>query len=226
MTLGVLMLDTGFRRFPGDIGTPESFSGPAIFERVPQATARRIVGIADDGFLAPFITAGERLIERGATAITTSCGFLIAYQAALAAKLPVPVATSALLLIPTLRQMLPVTQQVGVLTFSATSLSPAHLTAAGAAIDTPVVGLPEGGAFQRAIFEEPGEDSFARREAEAVIAAKALVAAHADIGAIVLECTNLSPHRDAIAAAAGCPAYDLWPLVGLITQGRTRDARA
>ncbi|RDJ25277.1 aspartate/glutamate racemase family protein [Bosea caraganae] len=226
MTLGVLMLDTGFRRFPGDIGTPESFSGPVLFERVPQATAKRIVGIADDGFLTPFIAAGERLVERGATAITTSCGFLIAYQAALAAKLPVPVATSALLLIPTLRQMLPAGKRVGVVTFSSRSLSPAHLAAAGAPADTPIAGLPEGGAFQRAIFEDPGEDSFAIRETEAVAAAKALVAAHADIGALVLECTNLSPHRAAIAAVAGCPAYDLWPLVGLITQGRTRDARA
>lgn len=226
MTLGVLMLDTGFRRFPGDIGAPESFSGPVLFERVPQATAKRIVGIADDGFLTPFIAAGERLVERGATAITTSCGFLIAYQVALAAELPVPVATSALLLIPALRQMLPPEKRVGILTFSGKSLSAAHLKAAGAAPDTPVTGLPEGGAFQRAIFEEPGEDDFAGREAEAVAAAKTLLAAHADIGAIVLECTNLSPHREAIAAVAGCPAYDLWPLIGLITQGRTRDARA
>lgn len=226
MTLGVLMLDTGFRRFPGDIGTPESFAGPVLFERVPQATARRIVGIADDGFLAPFVAAGERLIERGATAITTSCGFLITYQAALAARLPVPVATSALLLIPQLRQMLPPGKRVGVLTFSGKSLSAAHLAAAGAAPDTPVVGLPEGGAFQRAIFEEPGDDSFATREAEAAAAAKSLITGHAEIGALVLECTNLSPHRQAIAEAAGCPTYDLWPLVGLITQGRTRDARA
>jgi hypothetical protein len=226
MTLGVLMLDTGFRRFPGDIGAPESFAGPVLFERVPQATAKRIVGIADDSFVAPFVIAGEKLIKRGATAITTSCGFLIVYQAALAAQLPVPVATSALLLIPTLRQMLPAGKRVGILTFSGTSLSPAHLAAAGASPDTPVIGLPEGGAFQRAIFEESGEDSFALREADSVQAAKALTAGPADIGAIVIECTNLSPHRAAIAAAAGCPAYDLWPLVGLLTQGRTRDARA
>ncbi|MEN5081303.1 aspartate/glutamate racemase family protein [Bosea sp. TWI1241] len=225
MTLGVLMLDTGFRRFPGDIGAPESFSGPVIFERVPQATARRIVGIADDGFLAPFLAAGERLVARGATAITTSCGFLIAYQAALAAHLPVPVATSSLLLIPMLAQALPPGRRVGVLTFSRMGLSAAHLAASGAAADTPVAGLPDAGVFRSAILEEPCADGFAAREAEAVDAARALVAAAPEIGAIVLECTNLSPHRAAIAAATGRPAYDLWPLVGMITQGRTRDVR-
>ncbi len=226
MTLGVLMLDTGFRRFPGDIGAPGSFAGPVIFERVPGASAKRIVGIADDGYLAPFVAAGERLVARGATALTTSCGFLIAYQAALAARLPVPVATSALLLIPQLALMLPRGNRVGVLTFSARSLLPAHLAAVGAPADTPVAGLPEDGVFQRAIFGEPVDDSFAGREAEAVATARTLTESHVDIGAIVLECTNLSPHREAIARAAGCPAYDLWPLVGLITQGRTRDARS
>ncbi len=44
MTLGVIMLDTGFRRFPGDIGDPGSHDPPALFERVPGATAARVVG--------------------------------------------------------------------------------------------------------------------------------------------------------------------------------------
>ncbi len=226
MTLGILMLDTDFRRFPGDIGSPGSFWGPVLFERVPGATVQRVVGIADDGALAPFLRAGERLLARGASAITTSCGYLVAHQAALAAHLKVPVATSALLLIPTLQTLLPAGRKPGILTFSQASLLPAHLEAAGADPATAMAGLPEGGAFQRAIRGDATGDGFAAREAEAVAAAAALAGAHPELGAIVLECTNLSPHRDAIARAARCPVYDLWPLVSLITQGRTRDARS
>ena len=50
---------------------------------------------------------------------------------------PVPVATSALLLIKELKG-----RRVGVLTASAENLTPAHLEAVGAPGDTPVEGLP------------------------------------------------------------------------------------
>lgn len=222
MTLGVIMLETAFRRFPGDIGAPESHAGPVLFETVPGASARRIVGIADDTFLAPFVAAGERLVERGATLITTSCGYLAVYQRALASRLPVPVATSALLLLPTLAVLAPAGGRVGVLTFSATSLSAAHLAVAGAAPDTACEGLREGGVFQRAILDGADDDSYEGREAEAVAAARRLVARHPDVVSIVLECTNLPPHRAAIAAATGLPVHDLWSLLALAA-GRRLD---
>jgi hypothetical protein len=97
--LGVLMLDTAFTRFPGDIGAPRP-GVDVLVERVPAATVRRIVGITDDELVEPFVAAGQRLIQRGATHITTSCGFLVTYQQTLAQRLAVPVATSALLLLP------------------------------------------------------------------------------------------------------------------------------
>ena len=79
------MLDTRFVRLPGDIGQPASHAGPVLFERVPQATAARVVGgiasltdpEARAAAVRPFIAAGERLVARGATGITTSCGFLV-----------------------------------------------------------------------------------------------------------------------------------------------------
>jgi Asp/Glu/hydantoin racemase len=46
----------------------------------------------------------HKLIAQGATAITTSCGFLSPLQDELQAALPVPVITSALWLLPRLRQ--------------------------------------------------------------------------------------------------------------------------
>ena len=50
-------------------------------------------------------------------------------------------------------------------------------------------------------------------EAEAIEAAELLVRTHQDIGAIVLECTNLVPHARAIQAAVRLPVYDVMTLV-------------
>jgi hypothetical protein len=223
--LGVLMLDTAFTRFSGDIGDPGSHTA-ALFERVPSATARRIVGIADEAFVEPFVAAGARLIARGATHITTSCGFLIAYQAELARRLRVPVATSSLLLLPLLERMMPAGRRVGVLTFSASALTAQHLAAAGAALDTPVQGLEPDCHFQRAIYGDwtgGAAADLAARDADVAYAARLLITREPNLGAILLECTNFPPHRSTIlrevlTQATSMPICDIWSLLRLRPQ--------
>jgi hypothetical protein len=222
MTLGVLMLDTRFTRFVGDIGNPASYPEPVLFEVVRGATVDKIVPAKAPPLIEDFVAAGGRLIARGADTITTGCGFLVLNQADLAARLPVPVATSALLLIPSLTRLLPAGKRLGVLTFSRSDLTPAHFVAAGAGADTPVEGVTQDGVFQSAIYEKPCDDSIAAREAEVVAAARRLIARHEDIGAILFECTNFPPHRAAVAAATGLPIYDVFTLIGMLRAGRAR----
>ena len=50
-------------------------------------------------------------------------------------------------------------------------------------------------------------------EQDILEAGRALVAAHPDIGAIVLECTNMPPHAAALQAALGLPVFDIYSLV-------------
>jgi hypothetical protein len=187
-----------------------------LFEVVRGATVDKVVPAKAPPLIEDFVRAGERLIERGADAITTGCGFLVLNQQHLAARLPVPVATSALLLIPTLMKLLPAGRRLGVLTFSARDLTPAHFAAAGAPPDTPVEGVRQDGIFQKAIYEQPCDDSVAAREAEVVAAARRLLGRHDDIGAILFECTNFPPHRAAVRSATGLPVYDVFTLIGLL----------
>src|SRR5215510_11888351 len=100
--LGVLMLDTRFPRVPGDIGNPATFAVPVRHRIVAGASPQRVVREGDPALLAPFLDAARALVAEGAAAITTSCGFLVEYQAALQAELPVPVWTSSLLKLPEL----------------------------------------------------------------------------------------------------------------------------
>ena len=52
------------------------------------------------GLLDAFLAAAAELVDDGAEAITTNCGFLSLFQAELAAHVRVPVATSALIQVP------------------------------------------------------------------------------------------------------------------------------
>ena len=212
-TLGILMLDNAFDRFPGDLGNPATFDFPVLYARTAGATTEAITTIQDDQFLEPFTRAAESLIAQGADGIITSCGFLAIYQREFARRLSVPVATSALLQVPWVERLLPAGKRVGVITFNGASLGKAHLDGVGAALDTPVVGLVDDGRFRRALLGDASADSFAAREAEAIEAAERLIRLHPAVGAIVLECTNLVPHAAAIHDATRLPVYDVMTLV-------------
>lgn len=211
--LGILMLDNAFERYPGDLGNPATFDFPVLWEKTVDASTHAITTLADDAFLAPFTASAERLVARGVDGIVTSCGFLAIYQQKLARRLPVPVATSALLQVALVQRTLPFGKRVGVVTFNGNSLGPQHFDGVGAPHDTPQVGLTNDGPFRRALLGDVSADGYAHRERDAIEATQRLMRTHDDIGAIVLECTNLVPHAAAIRHAAGVPVYDVMTLV-------------
>ena len=221
-SLGVLMLETRFPRPVGDIGNPASFAHPVRYKIVRGASPERVVRERAAGLLQPFIDAARELIDEGCTAITTSCGFLVLFQEELAAVLPVPVLTSSLLQLPAIETGLAPGQRAGVLTIDSASLTMAHLSAAGACIDTPVEGTESGIEFTRRILgDEPTLDTD-RAQRDVVDAALRLIARHSEVAALVLECTNMPPYANAVRCATGLPVYDV--LTG-ISAFRTTVAR-
>jgi hypothetical protein len=200
------MLDTRFPRLVGDIGNAATLPLPMLHRSVAGASPRRVVHGGDRSLLAPFVDAARDLVGAGATALTTSCGFLVLFQHELQHAVPVPVWTSSLLKLPELGRP-------GVVTVDADAFGAAHLRAAGAAEDVPVEGLGRGCHLQRTLLDDRPELDRARAEADAVAAAERLVARHPEIDSIVLECTNLPPYAAAIAAATGRPVHDLVTLL-------------
>jgi Asp/Glu/hydantoin racemase len=197
--LGILMLETRFPRPPGDVGHPASWRMPVRYRTVAGASPQRVVREADPALLAPFVDAARALQADGASAITTSCGFLVRFQGALQAALDVPVWASSLLALPSLARP-------GVITVDATSL-------AGLVGDTPVEGLAPGCSLQRTLLDDlPALDPQAA-EADTVAAAQRLVQRHPDIESLVLECTNLPPYAAAVQRATGRPVHHLMTFV-------------
>ncbi len=222
--LGVLMLKTGFPRPPGDVGNPATWPCPSLYKVVETAP---VAAVVTEQALPPelidaFAEAGAALVDAGAGLLTTSCGFLVTAQAELEQRLPVPLVTSSLLQIPRVAAALPQGRRVGVLTYDSRRLSAAHLAAAGAPPDTPVVGMEEGAELHRVIADDLPHLDRAAAEADVLAAGRALAARHPDVGAIVLECTNLPPYRQALEAALGLPVHDLVTLLcdGPLQQGK------
>ena len=204
--LGILMLDTRFPRPVGDVGHPGSFSFPVRHRVVRGADPAAVVRGRDPRLIEPFVGAGLDLVREGATALSTSCGFLARWQRELQAALPVPVWSSALLALPAL-------PRPGVITIEAASLTAAHFEAVGADPATPVEGIAPGSPLHCSLLQNLPTLDAGDAEAQVLAAGQRLLARHPGLQSLVLECTNLPPYAAALQAACGRPVHHIVSLL-------------
>lgn len=218
-TIGILMLETRFPRIHGDIGNAYTWDFPVQYRVVQGATPDNVVRGDPHAQLDAFIQAGRELVRMGCDGITTNCGFLSLLQDDLKQALGVPVAASSLMQVPMVQAMLPAGKRVGVMTISKATLSPEHLLAAGAPADTPVVGTDQGECFTRDVLGDAQSIDFAAARQDNLQASALLVEQHKDIGAIVLECTNMSPYAADIRKLTGLPVFSIYSFVNWFQAG-------
>ncbi len=206
--LGILTLDTHFPRIPGDVGAAETFAFPVRIVAVKGADVEGVVHRQEHALLARFTAAARDLAAAGCLGITTTCGFLARWQQDLADAAGVPVLTSALLQLPLLARCVAAGKRVGVLTYSAPDLDRATLAAAGADPDTPVEDVGADSYFARTIRHGSATLDRGQMAADVVAAGTRLLGRHPDLRVIVLECANMPPYRDALAAQLRLPVFD------------------
>jgi Asp/Glu/hydantoin racemase len=212
-SVGILMLDARFPRIPGDMGNAVTWPFPVHYKIVRDATPDRVVRGGAAGTLDAFIDAARELERDGVDGITTNCGFLALFQEELAAAVGVPVVTSSLMQVEQVNRVLPRGRRAGILTISGSSLTRAHLDGARVPDGTPVGSTEGGREFTRAILDNEPEMDVAAARQDNIAAALDLQKHHTDLGAIVLECTNMGPYAADIAAATGLPVFSIITLI-------------
>ena len=207
--IGILMLEAQFPRIPGDMGNARSWPFPVLYKVVRGASPDRVVRRGADGLRDRFVAAARELAADGADGITTNCGFLSLFQRELADAAGIPVAASSLMQVEMVNRLLPAGRKAGILTISASTLSERHLREANVPAATPV-GTTEGGReFTRVILENEMEMDVEIARRDNVEAARELVSGHPAIGALVLECTNMTPFAADIGQAVGLPVFSM-----------------
>ncbi len=211
MFIGVLCLETSFPKIPGHIRNPATFDFPVRYRVVTGATPDRVVNRADPTLLDPFIEAAVELAAQGAAAITTGCGFLVLFQRELAAAVDVPVFASSLIQLPMVAAMLRPDQKVGLLVASAEALTSTHLAAVGAAqLPVCVAGLAGRPEFTEVILRGLRDElDVDRLRGEVLAEVDRLAAEHRELGALIIECTDLVPFAADIQRRIGVPVFDI-----------------
>jgi Asp/Glu/hydantoin racemase len=215
--IGILMLKTKFPRIPGDIGNATTWNFPVLYKVIEKATPDEVVRKGAPGLLEPFVKGAQELEKDGVRAITTNCGFLALFQKEMASAVNIPVFTSSLMQVPLAYAMIKPSQKVGIITIHAKSLTQKHLSCAGADKVPHIIYGTEGEKeFSRVILDDEMELDVTKSRDELVRVAKRMVSEHQEVGAIVLECTNMPPYAAAIQNEIDLPIFDIYTLVIMV----------
>jgi hypothetical protein len=201
----------------GNSTNPATYSFPVIFRKVKGANYQSVVQSPEAGLIDTMVSEGEKMVALGVRAIITSCGFNALFQKELAQALPVPVFTSALMQIPFILASLG-EKKLAVITASKSTLRAEHFRAVGVhdMHGIEIYGMevmPEWSKISRF----PNQPlAMEKVESEVVSLAVRAQQEHPDLGAILLECTDLPPFANAVRKAVNLQVYDLLSMVTLI----------
>lgn len=209
-SVGIIMLKTSFPRLVGDIGNPETFHYKVHYEVVDLATVDSVVSsnqIGDEVFEG-IVAAAKRMERLGVKAIATSCGFLAPIQDAIQSQIRTPFVASSLNIIPFINTIYGINNDIGIITFDQSKLSPLHFSG-NYRTGLHIQDINKKGYLYQAIKFDKEEIPYHEAEKEVVTAARQLMEKHENLSCIILECTNLSPYKSVLKKITQKPVFDI-----------------
>jgi hypothetical protein len=217
MGLGILILDDVYPGFPGDVRNASGYPFPIQYEIVEGVDIHRLVVDEDKSpCLEPILRAAYKLEKMGCRAIAGECGYFAYFQREVAASVRVPVFLSSLLQVPLAEQVIGPEQVVGILVANANYLTQQHLLSVGIQPGTNYVvgGAMEGLQCQEfdhlwtdGLRSDPPGANYDKAEAEFLPVAIDFYRQHANMGAMVLECTGFPPFARALQREIDIPIF-------------------
>ena len=219
-SIGIVCLEYYLPFIPGDVGNASTYSFPVLYREVKGATFDAII-VRQDPAMAPLIVeAAQDLVRQGVRAITSDCGYFGAYQREVADAVDVPVFLSSLMQSPLILSTLGPTRKLAAFVANGATLSDRVLGKIGIADTSRIVfrGLEDKTEFRRTVLDECGTLDVDAVEQEVVDAALEVQSEHPEVGAILLECSDLPPYSAAVQAATGLPVFDWIGFINYVQQ--------
>jgi Asp/Glu/hydantoin racemase len=214
--IGVIYIDdVWYPMMPGNIVNGFTFDFPVRLKAVEGLDIPNLFAAGDE--VLESILAACRILQReGVRAISSGCGFFGNYQKQVAEALYIPVAISSLVQVPWIGALLKQEQKIGVLTADSSSVTEKLMSSCGitgALRDRLLIRGLQGEKEFSCILEGRGVFDNGIVEKEVVGAALSITEAHPDVGAILLECSDMPPYAHAVQSATGLPVFDFTTLI-------------
>lgn len=211
--IGVLCLDTVHPLLPGNVQHAGSFNFPVLYETVQGVSINELMG-GDESALPAILAAASRLERNGVGAIVGACGSFANYQKSIKDAMHVPVFMSILTQVPFLLAALPASLKLGILFASTRSFTPLVMQQCGINDSDRIVAVGADAlpAFGPILAQQRSFDS-RMLETQIVSFVEETMRVHSEIGAWLLQCSDLPPYAAAIQRATGTPVFDMCTLI-------------
>ncbi len=214
--VGIIAIRLDYPKMPGNVVNAQTFGFPVLYEEVVFEIEQLFEG--DPALADAVIAAAGKLEARGARAIVGACGFFAHFQQQVAAAVDVPVFLSSLVQVPLVELALKPGQKILVFAADGDSVDDELLSQVGASGDRLIVqNLGDREAFAPIRHGRTVLDNGALI-ADLEKLACAQIEAHPEIGAILLECSDLPPYAADLQEATGLPVFDFITLINWVHQ--------
>ncbi len=200
----------------------KSYPFPVKLVEVKGAGVETVITHPSKKLLADMIELSKKLVEEeGIKAITASCGFNAIFQEEMAAALDVPVFLSSLLQVPFVQTIIGKNKAVAIVTAKSDALTESHLRQCGISADMKnvIIGLEHNPEWNKLFDGSNEEADMDIVEGEIVSTVKKGVEEHPEIGAIVLECTDLPPFAQRLRKELNLPVFDFNSMMSYVAMG-------
>ena len=228
VTIGLIQFQANLPMIPGNMGNATTFDFPMAYREMNAENVYDVMSTTPvDRFTDAAVEAANWLEMQGVRAIIGNCGFWGHYQIAVQERINTPFFSSSLMMLPMMVRCMPKNQKVGVVTANGPLLSEgAAIENCGLSLElmkerVVIEGLEDELEFARAMAVQ-GAYNPVKFEQDVLAGIKRLLKKDPDIGVILLECTELSPHAHAVQRLANMPVWDYTSLTNWIHSGLAR----
>ncbi len=214
-SIGILILDACYPCVPGNVGNATTYNFPVRYREVRGASIERLLNERDPSLLEPFIEAAQDLEAEGVRAVTGACGFMALFQRQVARSVNIPVFLSSLLQVPFIFRTLAPGRKVGIITANRSCLTEEHFESVGITSEMPlaIYGMEDQEEFRTSILEEKGTLDSDLIRIEVTDVARRMVSENPEVGAVLLECSDLPPYAAAVQEAVDLPVFDFITMI-------------
>jgi len=226
--IGIALLDQLYSQplIPGNVGNASTYDFPVRLKVIKGLHDNPYPPVRDEQDrytpdVQRTVDTVKELEADGVRAVVMSCGFFSVVQEVLTDELDIPVFSSPLLLVPLIARMIGKRKKVGILTASKKRLSREFLEPVGIDETTPYVveGLEASNEFYACFMGGTRtilDVDLLRKQVVKI--ATGFVTANPDIGALLLECSDLPPFAADIQEATNRPVFDYITFVNAVYQ--------
>jgi len=215
MGLGVMILDEVYPAFPGDPRNPSGYPYPIQYSVVKNIDCEILIrGEDKNPCRKPILDAAKELEKMGCRAILTECGYFAYFQKDVKEHVSIPTFMSSLIQFSWIQQSIGSQKSIGIMCAEKKHLRDEHLKAVDIDLNSNFVIAGARDEYMITQFESlwnhdlgPAEADYDTNEKELVEMAKDFVGKNPGIGALLLECTGMTPFARAIQRAVDLPIY-------------------